>query len=39
MLKSDGQKLEPQVEKTNATVIERLRISLAGKEFNYEYGS
>ena len=38
MLKSDGQKLEPQIEKTNATVIERLRISPAGKEFNYEYG-
>lgn len=38
MLTSDGQKIEPQIKKTKATVIERLRISLAGKEFNYEYG-
>jgi len=38
MLKSDGRKLEPQVKKTNAIVIERLRISITEKEFNYEYG-
>jgi hypothetical protein len=38
MLRSDSQKLEPQIEKTKATVIERLLISLTGKEVNYEYG-
>ena len=39
MLDSDGRKLQPQVEKTNAAVIQRLRISPTGKEFNYEYGT
>ena len=39
MLESDGKNLKPQVEKTDAVVIETLRISLAGKEFNYEYGT
>ena len=39
MLKCDGQKLEPQVERTNPLVIEKLYISTIGKEVKYEYGS
>jgi len=37
MLKSDGQKLKPQVERTKPLVIEKLRVSTIGKEFKYEY--
>lgn len=33
MLKSDSQKLEPQVERTKPLVIDKLRVSTIGKEF------
>jgi hypothetical protein len=39
MLNSDARRLEPQVNKTNATIIERLRISLSGKELSNEDGT
>ena len=39
MLKSDGWKLDPQIERTNPIVLERLNVSHTGKEFNYEYGT
>ena len=39
MLKSDGRKLDPQIGKTNPIVLERLRVSVTGKELKYEYGT
>ena len=39
MLKSDSRNLEPQIVKSNPVVIEKVRISISGKEFRYEYGS
>ena len=39
MLKSDSRNLEPQIEKTNPVIIERVQISISGKEFRYEYGT
>ncbi len=37
MLKSDSRNLEPQIAKSNPVVIEKMRISVSGKEFRYEY--
>ena len=39
MLESDSRNLEPQIAKSNPVVIEKVRISISGKEFIYEYGS
>ena len=39
MLKSDAQKLEPQIERTKPVVINRLPMFTTGKESRYEYGS
>jgi len=36
MLNSDSRNLEPQIEKTNPVIIERVQISISGKEYRYE---